>query len=199
MLINLANTDTPENQTMPSNEPLRKLVDLNLVHCPTIPLMISKTGNYKNILSITKWKSSLGNVGGINAPKKIECLCSDGKQYSQLLKGKDDLRQDAVMQQVFNIMNDLLNSSQITKKNRLNVRTYIVVPLSQRSGILEWCVNTIPLNEYLVGSRNRLGAHQRYHPKDMTPLECRKAMSVSFQNSIKLQVFKFCHHNVIFF
>lgn len=34
---------------------------------------------------------------GVNAPKVIECLGSDGRKYRQLAKsGDDDLRQDAV-------------------------------------------------------------------------------------------------------
>jgi ataxia telangiectasia mutated family protein len=36
-------------------------------------------------------------MNGINAPKYIECLGSDGSDYRQLAKsGNDDLRQDAV-------------------------------------------------------------------------------------------------------
>lgn len=36
-------------------------------------------------------------MNGINAPKVVECLGSDGKIYRQLAKsGNDDLRQDAV-------------------------------------------------------------------------------------------------------
>lgn len=41
------------------------------------------------------------------------------------------------------------------------MRQYKVVPLSQRSGILEWCENTIPIRDYLYR------AHQKYYPKDM--------------------------------
>ena len=53
------------------------------------------------------------------------------------------------------------------------MRTFKVVPLSQRSGILEWCVDTIELGEYLLGPKKdkvvqfKLGAHQRYHPEDI--------------------------------
>jgi hypothetical protein len=36
-------------------------------------------------------------MNGINAPKVIECIGSDGNKYRQLAKsGNDDLRQDAV-------------------------------------------------------------------------------------------------------
>lgn len=128
------------------------------------------------MVSIVKWKSTFSNCNGINAPKRIECIGSNGKQYSQLLKGNDDLRQDAVMQQVFNIMNDMLGQSKITKKDRLHVRTYVIVPLSQRSGILEWCENTMPLTDYLVGTSKRKGAHERFRPQDWTPKDCRKKL-----------------------
>lgn len=118
-------------------------------------------------------------VGGINAPKKVACLCSDGRTYPQLLKGKDDLRQDAIMQQVFTILNEMLASNRDTHTARLSVKTYRVVPLTQRSGILEWCANTLPLAAYLVGTTKRPGAHERFHPQDLQPSYCRKVISVS--------------------
>lgn len=175
ILIDLANADMNGSKTLPSTSPLLSLKQLNHVHCPTIKLPICVAADYSSsIVSIVKWKNTVGSVGGINAPKKLECLCSDGKHHPQLLKGKDDLRQDAMMQQVFNIMNDMLKHSKTTQKDRLNVRTYLVVPFSQRSGILEWCDNTIPLAAYLVGAK---GAHERYRPQDKTPTECRKKLA----------------------
>ncbi len=41
-------------------------------------------------------------------------------------QGKDDLRQDAVMQQVFGMVNELLQREPETQKRRLTVRTYKV-------------------------------------------------------------------------
>lgn len=100
--------------------------------------------------------------------------------YDQLLKGKDDLRQDAVMQQVFTIMNNMLRSNKETRKRKLHIRTYKIIPLSQRSGILEWCANTTTLNDYLVSPNPRkLGAHQRYFPNDLNPQKCRDTIAVS--------------------
>ena len=65
------------------------------------------------------------------------------------------------------------------------MRTFKVVPLSQRSGILEWCVNTIELGEYLLGPKKdkvvqfKLGAHQRYHPEDITGNDAMRNLKVA--------------------
>lgn len=82
------------------------------------------------------------------------------------------MRQDAVMQQVFGLMNSLLSRA----GPKLQIRTFKVVPLSQRSGILEWCVNTEPISEFLIGLDKCSGAHQRYHVKDLTATQCQVAM-----------------------
>lgn len=166
------------------------------MQCPTVPLAISKNAQYSATVGIVKWSNKVSKVGGINIPKKLTCYCTDGQKYPQLLKGKDDLRQDAVMQQVFNILNDLLSHSKSTKKDRMHIRTYIVVPLSQRSGILEWCVNTIPLNEYLVGSKQKPGAHQRYRPNDLPPQQARVKLHVCSKN--KFRSLKWAEHLLSF-
>ncbi|KAL2340901.1 hypothetical protein Fmac_008841 [Flemingia macrophylla] len=91
-------------------------------------------------------------MNGINAPKVVECLGSDGHRYRQLAKsGNDDLRQDAVMEQFFGLVNTFLRNHQDTWKRRLGVRTYKVVPFTPSAGVLEWVSGTLPLGEYLTG------------------------------------------------
>ncbi len=84
------------------------------------------------------------------------------------------------MQQIFVLVNQLLQSDPSTSKRKLCVRTYKVVPLSQRSGVVEWCEETCPLGEYLVGMVPKYtnGAHNRYRPFDWPTVECRKKMMV---------------------
>lgn len=190
-LIDLANKTMPkETKEFSAKEPLCTLKDLNFVHCSTVKLPISINASYPSdrLTTVVRWTSELMMPGGINAPKRIKCVCSNGHTYLQLLKGRDDLRQDAVMQQVFDMMNAMLSHSKTSKKLRLNVRTYIVVPLSQRSGILEWCENTIPLSDYLVGSKREKGAHERFFAKDNTPSQCRKALTDIANRRTKLSV-----------
>lgn len=55
-----------------------------------------------------------------------------------------------------------------------------VVPLSQRSGVLEWCSGTTPIGEFLVNANE--GAHKRYRPKDYSSYQCQEIMMVSQNN-----------------
>ncbi|KAL9706305.1 hypothetical protein quinque_009823 [Culex quinquefasciatus] len=136
-------------------------------------------------LGIHKWADQIQGVGGINAPKKLVCHCMDGQERIQLLKGKDDMRQDAVMQQVFGILNVLLRNDKEANRRKLAVRTYKVVPLSRQSGILEWCSNTVPIGVWLIP------AHQRYRPQDITPIEARKLFAELAKSSVKTKQDKF--------
>ena len=135
---------------------------------------VDPTGEYGNMVTIQSFKPEFRLAGGLNLPKIIDCVGSDGKERRQLVKGRDDLRQDAVMQQVFQMCNTLLQRNTETRKRKLTICTYKVVPLSQRSGVLEWCTGTVPIGEYLVN--NDTGAHKRYRPKDFSPVQCQKKM-----------------------
>ncbi len=72
------------------------------------------------------------------------------------------------MQQIFDLVNILLNENAETRKRRLSIRTYKVIPLSPVAGLLEWVENTIPIGEYLIGTyRDQLNcAHVKYRRKD---------------------------------
>jgi ataxia telangiectasia mutated family protein len=136
----------------------------------TINIPVNPEGNYEDMPRIHKFQNKFTLVGGINAPKRVECLGSDGKTYLQLVKGNDDLRQDAVLQQIFENVSALLRKHLESRKRDLSIRNYRVVPLSARSGVLEWISNTIPVGEYL------LYAHKKYNPKDMDVIKARSLM-----------------------
>ncbi|CAH2066738.1 unnamed protein product, partial [Iphiclides podalirius] len=180
-------TNNAKPQPIPAAETLSKLRNLDALPVPTITLSIRKNGGYSNLPTITEFGTHFELVGGINYPKKITCRSSDGKCRILLIKGEDDLRQDAVMQQVFNIVNKLLENNPITNKNKLLVRTYKVVPMSRRSGVLEWCEGTLPLGAYLIE------AHMRCRPKDITPSAARTKLKACHDNrksnQEKLRVF----------
>lgn len=105
---------------------------------------------------------------------------TDGKTRILLVKGGDDPRQDAFMQQVFTVINSVLARNDETARHKLSMRTYRVVPLSKKSGVIQWCENTQPLGKYLVGlGQPSGGAHERFRPNDIKPREARQLMGVS--------------------
>ncbi|XP_067675130.1 serine-protein kinase ATM-like [Haliotis asinina] len=177
--IELANTNVDKYKTekkpipLPASLMLSKVKSLNDVAVPTLEAKIDPTGQYRDVVSVEGFGNTFRLAGGVNLPKIITIIGSDGIERRQLVKGRDDLRQDAVMQQVFGMVNSLLKKNPETKKRCLRIRMYKVVPLSQRSGVLEWCEGTQPLGEYLIGSK---GAHHKYRPHDISALDCRKLL-----------------------
>lgn len=121
---------------------------------------------------------SITVMNGINAPKVIVCIGSDGNKYRQLAKsGNDDLRQDAVMEQFFSLVNMFLQNHRDTSERRLRIRTYKVVPFTPSAGVVEWVNGTVPLGDYLLGSTRTGGAHGRYGTGDWTFFQCREHLA----------------------
>ena len=93
-------------------------------------------------------------------PKILEVRDSEGRVHKQVVKGGDDLRNDAVIQQLFRTLNDLFPKS--GDDAIPPIRTYRVVPLSPLAGVVEWVSNTVTLSKYLVGGDGMTGAHGKY-------------------------------------
>ena len=97
---------------------------------------------------------------GLSRPKIVKVRASDGNTYTELVKGGDDMRQDAVMEQVFEHVNRLLRQVEETRKRKvshlynprlfsaldlsplaistqLGIRTYKIVPTTPQSGVIQ--------------------------------------------------------------
>ncbi|TKA78673.1 hypothetical protein B0A55_04506 [Friedmanniomyces simplex] len=137
------------------------------LHVPpaTISAPLRADGNYSDVPEVQSFASTMSIMGGLSHPKVLTALASDGKAYKQLFKGTkdDDLRQDAIMEQVFEEVSKMLRSHKATRQRNLQVRTYKVIPLTTKSGIMDWVPNSIPIGEWLRP------AHAKYHPKSMKP------------------------------
>jgi ataxia telangiectasia mutated family protein len=92
------------------------------------------------------------------------------------------LRQDAIMEQVFEQVSALLKANRLTRQRNLSIRTYKVIPLTSRAGIIEFVPNTVPLHEFLMP------AHERYHPKDLKGAECRREINAVQKESQKTRI-----------
>ncbi|KAG1770724.1 hypothetical protein EDD22DRAFT_769941 [Suillus occidentalis] len=147
---------------IPDALPIRKLRDVQVpvITCRT---PIDPTLKYNNCIWISRYHPEFFTAGGVNLPKISTCYGSNGEQFKQLFKGEgnDDMRQDAVMEQVFHLCNMVLRYDKETRRRNLNVRDYKVLPLATQAGVIEFVGNTIPIQQWLQE------AHQRYRPGDI--------------------------------
>lgn len=160
----------PPTQDIPADFQILKVSKLPL----PVPTLDQDAMGGGPLPTIDHFQRTYDLVGGINRPKLLRCLGSDGKVYMQLLKGGDDLKQDAVMEQLFSLTNRLLAQEPNTRSRHLQIRSYCVIPLTPASGVLEWVENSVALGNYLVqGSR---AAHPRFRPGDMTHADASSAI-----------------------
>ncbi|OCK80454.1 hypothetical protein K432DRAFT_425753 [Lepidopterella palustris CBS 459.81] len=152
----------------------------------TMAIEIRADCDYSNIPRIISFKPRMTIANGLSAPKIVTALASDGNPYKQLFKsGNDDLRQDAIMEQVFEQVSRLLKNHTATRLRNLHIRTYKVLPLSARSGLMEFVPNTMPLHAYLMP------AHEKYYPKDWKSEQCRKEIGACSTDSNETRLKKF--------
>jgi len=158
----------------------------------TIGLSLRPDGNYDNVPHVVRFGSTVSIMSGLSSPKVLTAFSSDGQQYRQLFKsGNDDLRQDAIMEQVFEEVSKMLQNHKATRQRDLHIRTYKVLPLSPTAGIIEFVPNSIPINEFLQP------AHTKYGPQDMKNGAARDKIRSVQSNSTETRVKEFrkvCDH-----
>ncbi|KAI9017989.1 hypothetical protein CLU79DRAFT_837480 [Phycomyces nitens] len=78
-------------------------------------------------------------------PKKLDLKGADGKKYSYLFKGLEDLHLDERIMQLLNTTNGLLKEDRSSADRHLKARTYAVIPLSDHSGMIQWVNDATPM------------------------------------------------------
>lgn len=185
--------DTNKKISLPRE--FRSICQLELAKVPVVTATIPvdpncryEEGTFPHFSGLV---DSITIMNGINAPKVIQCIGSDGNRYRQLAKsGNDDLRQDAVMEQFFSLVNMFLQNHRDTSERRLRIRTYNVVPFTPSAGVVEWVNRTVPLGDYLLDSNRIGGAHARYGTGDWTFLQCREHLAC--EKDKRKAFFKIC-------
>ena len=117
------------------------------------PNLLGFTGRqYMHVITNSKhpviksFNDKIRRLDGNSRPIMLEITGVNGKKYRQILKGdKDDLRQDAVMQQLFSLSSQLLSMH----NHNLRIRCYKVIPLTPTSGLIEMVEKSTAIGEYL--------------------------------------------------
>ncbi|GAA6219422.1 DNA-dependent protein kinase catalytic subunit [Lates japonicus] len=98
---------------------------------------------------ITGFDERVKVMTSIRRPKRLIIRGDDERDHPFLVKGGEDLRQDQRIEQLFSVMNILLSHDTACAHRGLQLRTYQVIPISKRIGLIEWMENTCTLKEFL--------------------------------------------------
>ena len=71
-------------------------------------------------------------MSSIRKPKRITIRGNDEKEYHYLVKGGEDLRQDQRIEQLFLIMNRVMEKDTACRARKLKLKTYQVIPMNPR-------------------------------------------------------------------
>ncbi|KEP65657.1 UNVERIFIED_CONTAM: FATC domain-containing protein [Hammondia hammondi] len=123
---------------------------------------------------------------GITKPKLLCIWDRKGRKHKQCCKGREDVRQDRVAQQLFSMLNQVFLEAPSTLEKNFYLRTYVVVPFSPAVGILEWVNDAVTLAQYLIGNPDNgyHGAHARYRPQDWTFTACRQKLRLAREKAL---------------
>ncbi|KAM6971354.1 DNA-dependent protein kinase catalytic subunit isoform 1-T1 [Tautogolabrus adspersus] len=101
---------------------------------------------------ITGFDERVKVMSSIRRPKRLIIRGDDERDHPFLVKGGEDLRQDQRIEQLFSVMNILLSHDAACTHRGLTLRTYQVIPISTRIGLIEWMENTCTLKEFLYNT-----------------------------------------------
>jgi len=110
-------------------------------------------------------------------PRKIFINGSDGQRHQFLLKGKEDLRLDERVMQLFDLMNSLIKMNNNLRKKDIEVIKYSIIPMTNenglQSGLVRWIDNSETINELLKWVRQKrlnVTPHpEKEHEKERLP------------------------------
>ncbi|KAF7262018.1 hypothetical protein EG68_00717 [Paragonimus skrjabini miyazakii] len=119
------------------------------------------------------------SLASLRQPKLISLLGTDAKRYCWLVKTGEDLRQDARLQHLFTVTNHALEravgGSQVSPKMDavihssvpVPLKTYAVVPMSCRLGLVQWLESTTTLLAFYksVMQPSEMMTFNAYYPK----------------------------------
>ena len=129
-------------------------VSPKLLHASDLELAVP--GTYRageDVVRIVRVDPVMDVLPSKQRPRRLKMRGSDGKDYEFLLKGKEDIRLDERVMQLFGLINTMLSSDVASSRRDLGITRYDVVPLSPTSGLLGWVANTDTLNVLIKGYR----------------------------------------------
>ncbi|KAI9105925.1 hypothetical protein DFS34DRAFT_36356 [Phlyctochytrium arcticum] len=153
--------------------PLRMIVPLQSTMTAVLPLGKQVAPAHRpfphEAPTISGFNDEVDVMNSLQRPRKLTIRGSNGRNYIFLCKPKDDLRKDCRLMEFNSMINKMLKKDPSTRRRRLYIRTYAVIPLNEECGLIEWVPNTVGFRHIMVAA---------YKSKNIycTPMEVKQMM-----------------------
>ncbi|XP_061121318.1 DNA-dependent protein kinase catalytic subunit isoform X2 [Syngnathus typhle] len=137
---------------------------------------------------ITGFDERVKVMSSMRRPKRLIIRGDDERDHPFLVKGGEDLRQDQRIEQLFAVMNILLSRDAACARRGLQLRTYQVIPINTRIGLIEWMENTCTLREFLTATMTEEESHRAARSGDIYNKWLSSFSSRSENNPLKFYV-----------
>ena len=124
------------------------------------PFSLAVPGFY----SVDKTSPTILDIGHVmklipsaKRPRKIRMMGSDGRCYKYLLKGREDLRMDQRIMQLFSLTNSILHDNKFGVEKHLQIHQVPIVPLAPNAGLIAWAEGGETIYSMITWHRRVIG------------------------------------------
>ena len=168
VLTNAAHTAKVFLQGILENVATIDIAEMKLPLCEATPFCLAIPGVYsvkRESPTITDIGHVLKMIPSAKRPRKLRILGSDGKWYKYLLKGREDLRLDQRIMQLFSLTNSILHDDKFGVEKHLHIRQVAIVPLAPNAGLISWAEGGETIYSMIVW-------HRKVKDKDINVEQC---------------------------
>ena len=134
-----------------------------------IPIAVPGTYSpHKPLITMSRFASSLEVFPSKQRPKRIAIIGSNGCEYWYLLKGREDLRLDQRVVQVFHLINSFIPATMP------QIITNFIMPLSTSVGLIQWIPGSDTLFKLIREYRTARKVPLDYESKKLSQLTIQK-------------------------
>jgi serine/threonine-protein kinase ATR len=98
---------------------------------------------------IYRMNDEITMLRSMQKPKKVSFVCSNGQNYTLLVKSKDDLRIDFRFMEFCKVLNDYFRKDREASQRFFSIRTYSVSPINEDIGMIEFLKNVETLKNVI--------------------------------------------------
>lgn len=108
----------------------------------------------KPVIGISYVLPTFTVISSKQRPRRFTMRGRDGKEYTFILKGHEDLRQDERVMQLFGLVNTLFSADQESAKRHLSIHQFSITPLSPGAGLIGFVPHSDTLHTLIKSYRD---------------------------------------------